>query len=48
MATLGNIYSQVLDSFVEGIPNLALAILVLVVGYITGVVVYTIVRKIMV
>lgn len=48
MATLGNIYSQVLDSFVEGIPNLALAILVLVVGYIAGVVVYTIVRKIMV
>lgn len=48
MTTIGEIYSLILDTFVEGIPNLALAIIALVVGYVIGVAAYVIVRKIMV
>ncbi|MCK5234662.1 MAG: hypothetical protein KAI51_00050 [Candidatus Aenigmarchaeota archaeon] len=48
MTTIGEIYSLILDTFVEGIPNLTLAIIALVVGYAIGVAAYVIVRKIMV
>ena len=48
MTTIGEIYSLILDTFVEGIPNLTLAIIALVMGYVIGVAAYAIVRKIMV